>query len=555
MHLQLLQIKNTVDIQVRATDTGGNTVLSNTLTLNLKEDIFAPTVLGTTPSEGARRKEIPSIAIRFNEALDTTKLNLSGITLTNLGADGVLGGGDDTVATLTDLQTRNFDRTLVILTGGELPLGEYQLKVDPSIISDVSGNALATPVTLNFTKRPLTTSLDFGTAITGSIVEAGEDEVYTFNGVAGQRLYYDGLINNNTSTIYSQLISPSGQTVFSLSDADSDRNLFTLTETGTYKLIIDGYLDNTGDYSFRLIDASAATTITLDTTITDTLTPGLETDIYRINGTAGQRLFFDSLVNFTNATWTLYNPGNGYVTSANYGDFETTLNSDGTYLLVLSGYNNDNTNYSFKVTNPPTTTTTLTLGNTVTSTISQPGEIKEYTFNGTAGQRLYYDGLINNNTSTIYSHLISPSGQTVFSLGDADSDRSPFTLTETGTYKLIIDGYLDNTGDYSFRLIDASAATNLALNTQVAGTLDPGLETAIYRINGTAGQKLRFDSLITGFVNGYWTLYKPGNQYVTSYYLGSDFEVDLPGDGTYLLVVGGYTANETVNYKFQITEV
>ncbi|KHG41357.1 hypothetical protein OA07_11900 [Aphanizomenon flos-aquae 2012/KM1/D3] len=747
--------KNTVDIQVRATDTGGNTVLSNTLTLNLKEDIFAPTVLGTTPSEGARRKEIPSIAIRFNEALDTTKLNLSGITLTNLGADGVLGGGDDTVATLTDLQTRNFDRTLVILTGGELPLGEYQLKVDPSIISDLSGNALANSVTLNFTKRPLTRSLDFGNTITGSIVEAGEDEVYTFNGTAGQRLYYDGLINNNTSTIYSQLISPSGQTVFSngdadsdrgpftltetgtykliidgysdntgdysfrlidasaattitldttitdtltpgletdiyringtagqrlffdslvnstnatwrlynpgngyvtsanygdfettlnndgtyllvlsgynndntnysfkvtnpptttttltlgntvtstisqpgeikeytfngtagqrlyydglinnntstiysqlispsgqtvfsLSDADSDRGPFTLTETGTYKLIIDGYLDNTGDYSFRLLDASAATTITLDTTITDTLTPGLETDIYRINGTAGQRLFFDSLVNFTNATWRLYNPGNGYVTSANYGDFETTLNNDGTYLLVLSGYNNDNTNYSFKVTNPPTTTTTLTLGNTVTSTISQPGEIKEYTFNGTAGQRLYYDGLINNNTSTIYSQLISPSGQTVFSLSDADSDRSPFTLTETGTYKLIIDGYLDNTGDYSFRLIDASAATNLALNTQVAGTLDPGLETAIYRITGTAGQKLRFDSLNSGFVNGYWTLYKPGNQYVTSYYLGSDFEVDLPGDGTYLLVVGGYTANETVNYKFQITEV
>ena len=91
-------------------------------------------------------------------------------------------------------------------------------------------------------------------------------------------------------------------------------------------------------------------------------------------------------------------------------------------------------------------------------------------------------------------------------MSDADSERNLFTLAETGTYKLIIDGYLDNTGDYSFRLIDASAATNLALNTQVAGTLDPGLETAIYRITGTAGQKLRFDSLNSGFVYGYWTL-------------------------------------------------
>ncbi|MFM7406107.1 MAG: Ig-like domain-containing protein, partial [Cuspidothrix sp.] len=413
--------KNTVDIQVRATDTGGNTALSNTLTLNLSEDIFAPAVQGTTPSEGARRKEIPSIAIKFNEALDTTKLNLSGITLTNLGADGVLGGGDDTVATLTDLQTRNFDRTLVILTGGKLPLGEYQLKVDPSIISDVSGNALANPVTLNFTKRPLTTPINFGTAIAGSLVEAGDDEVYTFTGTVGQRLYYDGLINNRTSTIYARLISPSGQTLFSFNDADSDRTPFTLTEAGTYRLILDGSGDNTGNYSFNLIDASAATAITLGTTVTETLTPGLQADIYRINGTAGQRLYFDSLAAAaSNATWTLYGPGNQSIAGNDLSndfdnDFETTLTSTGTYLLVLDGNNsNGNINYSFKVTSSLSAPTTLTLGTAVTSTISQTGEIDEYTFTGAVGQRLYYDGLINNTTSTINAQLISPSGETVF---------------------------------------------------------------------------------------------------------------------------------------------
>jgi hypothetical protein len=106
--------KNTVDIQVRTTDTGGNTAISNLLTLNLVADTTAPIVLGTTPTEGGRAKYVPSIAIKFNEAINPTKLNLAGITLTNLGVNGILGGGDDLVTSVSSLQTCNFNQTLVI---------------------------------------------------------------------------------------------------------------------------------------------------------------------------------------------------------------------------------------------------------------------------------------------------------------------------------------------------------------------------------------------------------------------------------------------------------
>ena len=68
-------------------------------------------------------------------------------------------------------------------------------------------------------------------------------------------------------------------------------------------------------------------------------------------------MFFDSLIG-GGAHWTLYSPDNSYVTRTNLlSDFETTLQDDGTYLLILSGYvvlsGYDNRNYSFKVTNPP----------------------------------------------------------------------------------------------------------------------------------------------------------------------------------------------------------
>jgi hypothetical protein len=438
---------------------------------------------------------------------------------------------------------------------------ETTLTSDGTYLLVLNGNNSTANVNYSFkVTNPNTTStaLTVGNTVTSTISQPGEIKEYTFTGTAGQRLYYDALINNNTSTIYAQLISPSGQTVFYNGDADNDRTAFTLTESGTYRLILDGNGNNTGDYSFKLIDASTAPSITLGTTVTDTLTPGLETDIYRINGTAGQKLFFDFGANATNASWILYGPGNQSVNS-NYfssGYFETTLTSDGTYLLILSGNNSTaNVNYSFKVTNPPTTTTALTTGNTITNTISQPGEVDEYTFTGTAGQRLYYDALINNNTYSINTQLISPSGQTVLSNSDANSDRTPFTLTETGTYKLILDGNGNKTGDYSFRLIDASTAPTITLDTTITNTLNPGLEADVYRINGKAGQKLRFDSLITGFVNSNWTLYSPSNQYLYSANLSSDFETTLPGDGIYLLVLNGYTNNGTVNYKFQVTEV
>ena len=258
-----------------------------------------------------------------------------------------------------------------------------------------------------------TTELTLGNTVNGTISQLGEIDEYTFTGTAGQRLYYDALIVNTSS--YIRLISPSGKnltTVFLTKNVDSDSDIFTLTETGTYKLII-GSNSKIGNYSFRLIDVNNTPTITLGTVVTDTLTPGLETNIYRVNGKAGQRLFFNSLIGWLYSTppvsWSLYGPGNENITdNYNYSsDFDVTLDNDGTYLLVLSGYLNDgNFNYNFKVSD---TTSTLTFGSTITSTISQPGEIiDEYTFTATAGQYFYYDALIDKNTSSIFVQLITP---------------------------------------------------------------------------------------------------------------------------------------------------
>ena len=140
---------DTVDIQVQATDTGGNGTLSNVLTLDLVEDTFAPVVVGTTPDVNGTGASVSSITIRFDEELDTSLVNLSGLTLTNLGTDGVLGGGDDTTVTLETVETPS-ERRLVIFSESILEEGSYQLAIDPSIIADRAGNFLESPFTLEF---------------------------------------------------------------------------------------------------------------------------------------------------------------------------------------------------------------------------------------------------------------------------------------------------------------------------------------------------------------------------------------------------------------------
>ena len=145
---------DTLTIEARATDTGGNTGTSNILTFEIVEDIVAPVVIDTTPEADTSVFFTPSIDVRFSESLDTDLVNLSGIDLTFLGADGIVGGSDDVSVDLSSVETRTFGRRLAIFPASILETGNYELVIDPSIIADRAGNALADSFSFEFTIRP-----------------------------------------------------------------------------------------------------------------------------------------------------------------------------------------------------------------------------------------------------------------------------------------------------------------------------------------------------------------------------------------------------------------
>ena len=97
----------------------------------------------------------------------------------------------------------------------------------------------------------------------------------------------------------------------------------------------------------------------------------------------------------------------------------------------------------------------LTIGETVEGSIDNVGDSIVYSFDGTVGQKLIYDGISGN--SAIDTRLISPSGENVFDFYtktwdnlDVSDDINPVTLEETGTYQLIVSGNDHITGDFSF---------------------------------------------------------------------------------------------------------
>ncbi|MEH1784617.1 MAG: putative Ig domain-containing protein [Nostoc sp.] len=397
-----------------------------------------------------------------------------------------------------------------------------------------------------------TTAYTLGSTVSSSLIEKGESDTYTFTARSGQRLYWDRLAGEGQIT--AKLYSPSGVIVAD-GNLGSDITPFFLRESGNYRLVIDGSGETTGAYSFRLVDIDTAPTLTLDASVSAILDPGTETDFYQFTGTSGERLYFH--LGATNwpyglADWVLYGADNQAIAAPNYSspDFSIILPTAGTYVLGVRGYGATSLGYSFTAYTDPISTTSLALGTTVTSTLSKPGERDDYTFTGTVGQHLFLDALVGS--SSIHAKLIAPNGVQLFD-NTLDRDGIPIILTDSGTYRLAIDGDRATTGNYSFRFSDMAAATALSVGTTTNGSL-MGNSVNFYSYSGKAGQTLNFNLGSTTWNGANWVLYDASGAVLAAPNASSpNFQVTLAANSVYTLAIVGSSTNP-VNYSFTVTD-
>ena len=361
------------------------------------------------------------------------------------------------------------------------------------------------------------TPLTLGSTVNASLSVPGESDSYTFTLASAGRLNFDVL--GDFPNFNWSLVGPGGAVLVNnrglqSSDSFDFATPFLDLAAGAYTLTIDGTGDVTGLYNFRLQDFASATAITPGTPVNSTLNPATETDLYKFNvASANSKFYFDVTTGISNATWRLVDTfGNVLFNSGFSSDVDTlTLPQAGTYFLVIEGRRNAGAGsvaYAFNIVPDAASSTPLTLGTTVNSLISVPGESDDYTFNLASATRIAFDSL--TDSANFQWSLTGPGGAIVSNRGFQNSDSfdfaTPFIDLAAGNYTLTVDGVADGVGAYSFRLLNYADATPLTPGTPVIDTLNPATETDIYEFNVAAANSKYYFDVTTGVPNATWRL-------------------------------------------------
>ena len=304
--------------------------------------------------------------------------------------------------------------------------GSYRLIIEGAI-----SNTAATSV--SFTggiPTPTTTAITLGQLVTGANTQPGQRNDYTFTLATETRLYFDSLTND--SAFIWGLAGPSGP-LFSSgnSPATYGGNVnfqssegYNWLPAGNYTISVYNTAGKLGSHSFRLLDSdpAIAAPITLNTTISGTLTPGNSATFYSVDVAAGDHLYFDRA---NNGAWTIsVFDKYGASVGSNTNDIEVvSAPNSGKYLIAVVGTNTNTgpTSYSFTAHKVIDATTAISLGNTVNGAIAKPGQTQNHTFTVANAGLYYLDGLANVSNATWT--LTGPRGTEASAVPVNQSDR------------------------------------------------------------------------------------------------------------------------------------
>jgi hypothetical protein len=408
-----------------------------------------------------------------------------------------------------------------------------------------------------------------GTPVTGTLNPGNETDLYQFSANAGDKFYFDNQsLSGATSTTQWMLLDPFNRAVWSTS-LGSDVGTTALPSAGTYTLLIEGGIGNTQpiSYGFNVQPVTNTTApLILDSQVNGAITQTGQQNLYTFSLASASQLYFDSLTNDGSLNWTLSGPRGTEVSSRNFTSSDSfSIGSDpvlnlvaGNYTLTISGNADHTASYGFRLANLASATA-ITPGTAVSDTLTPGTATKLYQFNATAGDLYYFDRL-SQTSGSLYWRLIDPYGQQVWATSFGNVGTQP--LAATGTYTLLIEGYVFNTApiSYSFNaqnVINTTAA--LTLGNQVNGAIAEAGQQNLFTFSLANSSLLYLDSL-TNDGNLNWTLSGPrGAEVSVRSFNGSDASsISNPVlnllAGNYTLTVAA-TSDHTASYSFRLSDL
>ena len=230
--------------------------------------------------------------------------------------------------------------------------------------------------------------------VTGQLAGSQEQHAYTFTLTAPTTFTLDRLESPTTradNIIW--LLTGSG----GISRSVYGWEVITLG-AGQYTLTVqNNYFTRAQTYQFRVLTRDSAMVITPGTPVTGALSPDGAAQLYRFNGSQGQRFYFDGLSYTYDANWQLTDAYGRNVSYGNiyYDQANITLPTSGEYLFrVYHDFRYDSAsqrNFSFNLIPETTTADTAVLDADTTGSISRPNERVTYHFTLTAPTTILVD--------------------------------------------------------------------------------------------------------------------------------------------------------------------
>ena len=416
------------------------------------ESSSPPTITGFSPTVGTAATAVTVTGTNFQNvtANNNVKFNLTSAT--------------PTTSTSTELQA-------------PVPVGATSghLTVSTAYGTAVStGDFFVVPAGYTAANVEFTGRLGFGAsnALPVPIATGGKIGLILFDGTAGQEISLT-LTSSTFPSVIAKIIQPDGTTMistgFGTAGAFIDRR--TLTQAGTYTIVIDPASTYTGTVTLTLYDL---------TPTTDSITPGgppvtvsttLPGQYARLTftGSAGQRVFLDETGGGCPA-WcdVTINKPDGTVLASNTafttGFIDTiTLPSNGTYAIIVDPRSTSAATLTLRLYAVPAdfNSSIAADGNPMTVSTTVPGQNAQVTFSGTEGQSISLN--VTNATFTQWADIAikNPNGTVLWSSGLITSAFTDLlTLPATGTYTITVNPRANGIGSVALRLFSVPGDVN-----------------------------------------------------------------------------------------------
>ncbi|HEY2499109.1 MAG TPA: IPT/TIG domain-containing protein [Candidatus Angelobacter sp.] len=556
----------TVFVNPQGTTTGSVTLLLNTFT-----DVTGTISFGT-PLTAATTVAGQNARYTFNGTLgQQLSMNLSGNTYVGCNAVvvSVLQSNGTTVGSAGVC-----NGTTGFMDSFTLPAtGTYTVLVNPQ------GATTGSVTLLLNTFTDVSGTISVGTPVTATTTVAGQNARYTFSGTAGQQMSMN--LTGNTYTgcnaVVISILQSNGATVGSAGICNSSTgslNSVTLPVTGTYTVFVDPQGTTTGSVTMLLNNFADVTgTINIGTPLTANTTVAGQNARYTFSGTEGQQLSMslsgNTYVGCNAVVVSVLQPSGAAVGSTGICNNATgfmdsiTLPVTGTYTILVDPQGTTTGSVTLLLNSFADLTGTISIGTSLTTTTTVPGQNARYTFSGTLGQQLSMNMTANTYTgcNAVVVSILKSNGTSVGSAGACTNGTGfmdSITLPATDTYTVLVNPQGATTGSVTVLLNTFADITGtISVGTPLTATTTVAGQNALYTFGGTAGQQMSMNltgNTYTGCNAVVVSILQPSGASVGSAGActgGTGFmdSITLPVTGTYTVLVnpqGATTGSVTV---------